>query len=115
MNIIMKWLIATLAILISSYLVPGVLVSGIWTALWVALFLGLFNVSLKPVLVILTLPINILTFRLFIFVINTLLILLISTIIKGFEVNNFLSALTFSIFLSLISYLLNYLIKTNKS
>ena len=115
MNIIIKWLITTLAILVSAYVVPGVMVSGIWTALWLALFLGLFNVSLKPILIVLTLPINILTFGLFIFIINTLLILLASTIVKGFELSGFLNALTFSIILSFISYLLNNLIKTTQN
>ena len=98
-----------MAILLGAYLVPGVEVAGIWPALWVALFLGLLNVTLKPILLILTLPINVLTFGLFTFIINTLLILLVSSIIQGFSVAGFLSALAFSVILSIISYLLNYL------
>ena len=109
MNIILRWLVATVAILLGAYLVPGVEVAGIWPALWVALFLGLLNVTLKPILLILTLPINVLTFGLFTFIINTLLILLVSSIIQGFSVAGFLSALAFSVILSIISYLLNYL------
>jgi len=101
--------VATVAILLGAYLVPGVEVAGIWPALWVALFLGLLNITLKPILIILTLPINVLTFGLFIFIINTLLILLVSSIIQGFAVSGFLNALAFSVVLSIISYLLNYL------
>lgn len=107
MNILLKWLMTTVAILLGAYFVPGVEVTGIWPALWVALFLGLLNVTLKPILIVLTLPINILTFGLFTFIINTLLVLLISSVVQGFEVTGFLSALIFSLALSIFSYLLN--------
>lgn len=108
MGLILRWLIATAAILITSYVVPGVEVTGVWPALWIALFLGLFNLILRPVLIVLTLPITMLTFGLFIFIINTLLILLISTIIQGFNIAGFPQALLFSVILSVISYILNY-------
>ena len=72
----------------------------------------LVNVILKPLLILITLPINILTLGLFTFVINALLILLSSTVIKGFEVSGFLAAILFSILLSIISYILGALIKT---
>ena len=101
-----------LSILIAAYIVPGVTISGIWAALWLAIFLALVNVSLKPLLILITLPINILTLGLFTFVINALLILLSSTVIKGFEVSGFLAAILFSILLSIISYILGALIKT---
>ena len=111
MFILVKWLLTTAAIIITAWLIPGISVAGLWTALWLALFLGLLNVTLKPILVILTLPINIVTLGLFIFVINAVIVLLASTIIKGFEVEGFLAALLFSIVLSVIGYLLNQLIK----
>lgn len=114
MGLILRWLIATAAILVSAYLVPGVEVNGIWPALWIALFLGLFNLILRPILIVLTLPITMLTFGLFIFIINTLLILLISTIIQGFHITGFLEALLFSIVLSAISYILNYIAEYSK-
>ncbi len=101
-----------LSILIAAYIVPGVTISGIWAALWLAIFLALVNVILKPLLILITLPINILTLGLFTFVINALLILLSSTVIKGFEVSGFLAAILFSILLSIISYILGALIKT---
>jgi putative membrane protein len=96
-----------IAILISAYLVPGVFVAGFWTALWLALFLGVINVILKPILILITLPINILTLGLFTFVINAVLVLLSSSVIKGFAVSGFWVAMLFSIVLSIISYLLN--------
>ncbi|SRR6056297_1199794 len=114
MNILLKWLATTAAILIGAYLVPGVEVAGLWPALWVALFLGLLNVTLKPILIVLTLPINILTFGLFTFIINTLLILLISSVVQGFEISGFLNALIFSLALSIFSYLLNFLTGLSK-
>lgn len=110
--IFLRWLIMAAAILISAYLIPGVVVGGIWTALWLALFLGIINVVLKPILIILTLPINILTLGLFTFVINAMLILLSATVIKGFSVSGFWTALLFSVVLSIISYVLNVIFRT---
>ncbi len=107
MSIILKWLISTVAVILASYLLPGVALAGFWAALWVALFLGLINVIIKPILVILTLPINILTLGLFTFVINALLILLASSVIQGFSVSGFWIAMLFSIILSIFTYLLN--------
>ena len=110
MIILIKWLITTTTIMLTGFLLPGIVVGSFWTALWLALFLGLLNVTLKPLLIILTLPINIITLGLFILVINAVIVLLASTVIKGFEVNGFLAAFFFSIVLSVISYLLNKLI-----
>lgn len=109
MILILRWLIIAASILISAYLIPGVAVSGFWAALWLALFLGVVNVVIKPILIIMTLPINILTLGLFTFVINALLILLASSVIKGFEVSGFWTAMLFSIVLSVLSYVLNSL------
>lgn len=109
MMLILKWLISTVAIMFASYLLPGVMLTGFWSALWVALFLGLVNTFIKPLLILLTLPINILTLGLFTFVINALLILLASSVIDGFSVSGFWVALLFSIILSLFNYLLNSL------
>ncbi|MDD4332832.1 MAG: phage holin family protein [Patescibacteria group bacterium] len=111
MNLLIKFLIMIAAILITAYLLPGVVIGGIWSAIWVAIIIGIINVTLKPLLILLTLPVNILTLGLFTFVINALMILLASSIIKGFEVSGFWIAMLFSIVLSLISYLLNSLFK----
>ncbi len=109
MNIIIRWLIATAAIILTSYVLPGVMLEGFWSAVIVALVLGIINAVIKPILVILTLPINILTLGLFTLVINALLIMLASSIVAGFSVDGFVTALLFSIILSLVSYFLNKL------
>lgn len=113
-NLFLKWLINSVAILISAYIITGVTVTSFWAALWVALLLGLINVTLKPILILLTLPINLLTLGLFTFVINALMILLASTVIQGFHVSGFWVALLFSIVLSIVSYLLNTFLGTKK-
>jgi len=107
MRIIFKWLISASAIIISAYLIPGITIASFWTALWLSLFLGVLNVIVKPILVLLTLPINILTLGLFTFVINATIILLASSVIKGFFVDGFIAAMLFSIVLSILSYILN--------
>lgn len=114
MNIFIKWLITAIAILIAGKVIPGVDITGPWAALWVALFLGIFNVLLRPILIVLTLPINILTFGLFTFFINALLALLTSTIIQGFYIEGLLSAIFFSIVLSAVTYGLNEIVKRTK-
>jgi putative membrane protein len=110
--LILKWLLMTLSILITAHIVPGVAISGVWAALWLAIFLALVNVVLKPFLILITLPINVLTLGLFTFVINALLILLSATVIKGFEVQSFWAAIFFSMLLSVISYVLGVLAGT---
>jgi putative membrane protein len=110
--LLLKWLIMAVSIIVSAYLIPGVKVSGFFAALWVALFLGIVNILIKPILIIITLPINILTLGLFTFVINALLILLGSSVVKGFEVSGFWVAVIFSIILSLINYALGSLFGT---
>jgi len=97
--LILKWFISAATILLASYLIPGVKISGLWSALILVLILGFLNATIKPLLILLTLPINILTLGLFTFVINALVVLLASTIVKGFEVGGFLNALLFSLFL----------------
>lgn len=87
---------------------------GFWPALWAALFMAVINMTLKPILIVLTLPINILTLGLFTFVINGLLILLASSVIQGFYVDGMLPAIIFSIVLAIMNYLLNKLFDTKK-
>lgn len=108
--LIIKWLIMTASVMIAAYVIPGVTVSSFFSALWVALFLGIVNMLLKPFLILITLPINILTLGLFTFVINGLIILFASSVVKGFQVSGFWVAVLFSIVLSIINFLMNLLI-----
>jgi len=112
MSLLLKWLVSASAIILSSYIITGVEITNFWSALWVSLFLGLINVTLKPLLIILTLPVNILTLGLFTFVINASLILFASSVIKGFEVQGFWIAMLFSFVLSAINYLLHKIFGT---
>ena len=111
MPILIRWLLSALSIMIAAKIIPGIQIAGIWTSLWVALILGLVNAIIRPILILITLPINILTLGLFTFVINGLMVLLASSIIKGFEVSGFWTAVLFSLVLSAISYVLNQLLK----
>ncbi|MCX5809697.1 MAG: phage holin family protein [Proteobacteria bacterium] len=112
MMLLLKWLIMATSIMLAAYVIPGVVIKGFFAALWVALFIGIINVLVKPFLILITLPINILTLGLFTFVINALLILLASSIIKGFEVKGFWVAMLFSIVLSIINFLMGHLLGT---
>lgn len=103
MSIIINWVISAIAIIITGYLLPGVHISGFGTALVTAVVLGIINAFIKPVLILLTLPVNILTLGLFTFVINALIILLVSNLVSGFKVDGFWWALLFSIILSIVN------------
>ena len=110
MRLLLKWLIMAASIIIAAYFIPGVRVGSFLSALWVALFLGIVNILIRPILILVTLPINILTLGLFTFVINAALILLASSVIKGFEVAGFWWALLYSIVLSVVNSLLNLIL-----
>ena len=103
-GLFMRWLILSAAIMVSAYLFPGIEVSGFGTALFAALTLGILNAFFRPILLILTLPINILTLGLFTFVINAFLLLLTSGVIGGLHVSGFGSALLGSLIISLVSW-----------
>ena len=105
MNLLIHWLIASLAIIVSAYILPGVHVENFLTALATALVLGLLNMIVKPILVLLTLPINILTLGLFTLIINASIIMLATVIVPGFEVASWGWAILFGIVLALVNML----------
>ncbi|KKS54142.1 MAG: hypothetical protein UV20_C0040G0013 [Candidatus Magasanikbacteria bacterium GW2011_GWA2_42_32] len=111
---LLKWLISSLAIMLIGWLIPGVGIASWWTALWLVVLLGLINITLKPLLIVLTLPINLLTLGLFTFVINAVLIMFASSIVKGFSISGFLTALVFSLILSLFNYIISILFRNRK-
>jgi len=110
MTFFISWLISAVAIVITAYLLPGVRLSGFFAALVTALVLGLINTFIKPLLLLLTLPLNILTLGLLTFVINALLIMLTSSVVPGFVVTGFGWALLFSLILSIINYALGMIV-----
>ena len=103
MKIFLHWLISTLAILVAAYIVPGVMLTLVG-ALIAAVVLGALNLFIRPVLIILTLPINILTLGLFSLVINALLVMLATLIVPGFVVTGFWSAFLFAIVLAVVNW-----------
>ena len=106
-GILLRWLILTVAIMVTAYLVSGITVQGFLSAFFAAAILGLLNTFFRPILLILTLPLNILSLGLFTLFINAMLLMMASGVIGGFQVNGFGSALLGSIFISLVSWLLN--------
>ena len=108
MFFIFRLLIQMVAILIISYLLPGLIrVDGVWAALVAAFILGIVNAVIRPILIFFTLPITILTLGLFLLVINGLMLWLVSAVVKGFQVNGFWGAVLGSILISIVSWVLS--------
>lgn len=105
-GLLLRWLILTLSILAAAYLLEGIEVSGFSSAFFAAAALGILNAFFRPILLLLTLPINILTLGLFTFAVNALLLMLTSGIIGGFHVRGFWSAVFGSLVISVVSWLL---------
>jgi len=106
-GIIIRWLTLTGAIILTSYLLDGIHVSGFFWALLAAAMLGFLNAFFRPIALLLTLPINVLTLGFFTFIINALMLKMASGLITGFEVYGFWSAIIGSLLISVISWLLN--------
>jgi len=109
-NLLLVWLINALALLALPYVVPSVQVDSFMTALVAALLLGLANALIRPVLVLLTLPVTLVTLGLFVFVINALLFWLVASFVKGFAVAGFWSAFFGAIVYALISWAVSHLV-----
>ncbi len=111
MNLIIRLVLNAAALLLVAYLVPGFEVTGFYAALITALILGIVNAIIKPILVLFTLPITILTLGLFTLVINAVLIWFVATFIEGFSVDGFATALIGGIILWVISWFTNFITK----
>lgn len=107
MRLLTNLIINGFAVFVAAYILPGVTVASFLTALIVAVVLGVINTFIKPLLLLFTLPITLITFGLFAVVINGLMVLLASAIVPGFHIENFLWALLFSLVISLVSSTLN--------
>lgn len=107
MNLLVKILISALAVMVSQYILPGVNVDTFFTGIMVAALLGLFNATIKPVLVILTLPITVVTLGFFLLVINVFIIELAAGFLDGFSVDGFWWAVIFSFVLSIVTSIFN--------
>jgi putative membrane protein len=107
---LLTWLLTAVALVITAYLVPGFVIKSFVAALVAAVILGLVNAVVKPILVVLTLPLTVVTLGLFLFVINAITIWLAGYLTPGFDVNGFLPALVGSIVLTLVAGGLNFLV-----
>jgi len=106
-GILIRWLTTTAAIVATSYLLDGIRVSGFLPAVFAGAVLGILNAFFRPIALLLTLPINILSLGLFTFIINALMLKMASGIIPGFDVYGFWTAISGSLLISVISWLLN--------
>ena len=114
MKLILVWLFNAIALLAVAYLVPDIHVAGFGAALVAALVIGLLNMLVRPLLVLLTLPITVLTLGLFILVINGVLFYAAGSWLEGFEVKTYLAGMIGALLYSIISWLLSALLITNK-
>lgn len=111
MRILISLAVNTLALLATAMIVPGFRVADFWSAIWAAIALGLLNTFLRPLLILFTLPANILTLGLFSWVISAVVIWLASLIVPGFDIDGFLPALVGGIIAAFTASLLNSLFK----
>jgi putative membrane protein len=111
MYLLLRWLIYAVAIMLLAYIVPGISVKSFYSALIAALILGLVNAVIRPLLILLTLPVNVLTLGLFTLVINALMLWLVATIVKGFDIKNFLAAFLGALILLVVGWITNALTK----
>lgn len=107
MNFIIRFLLNGLAVFLTAYLLPGVDVTDYWTALWVALVISISNVVVKPILIVLTIPITIFTLGLFLLVINAIIILLADYLVDGFNVDGFWWAFLASVILAIFNSMID--------
>jgi putative membrane protein len=110
MSLLIRWIVNAVALMLVSYLFASIEVSGFFAALITALILGLVNAVIRPILILITLPINILTLGLFTFVINGLLFWFVASFLEGFEVAGFWSAFWGALAYSVISFLISMLV-----
>ena len=111
MKLLLRWLLNAVTLIAIAYYLPGVAVAGFYAALITALILGLVNAVIRPVLLLLTLPINVLTLGLFTFFINGLMFWFVATIVEGFDVASYTAAFTGALIMSLVSWLLGWALK----
>lgn len=110
MKFLLKLLVSGLAVFLSAYILPGVIVDGYVTALVVAIILGVLNAFVRPILVLLTLPITVLTLGLFYLVINAFLIYVVTLLVPGFVVEPPIMTIVFAIVVSLVNSFLGALV-----
>lgn len=107
MKLLAKWLLSAIALLFVAYVYPGVQVTSFMSALVAAFVIGLFNMVVRPILVVLTLPVTVLTLGLFLFVINALMFWAAASVLDGFNVRGFSAALVGSLIYSVLGLVID--------
>ena len=111
MNFLLRILLSSVGVMFSAYLLEGVYVKGFWSAVFFSLLLSILNYTIKPLLIIFTIPLTVLTLGLFLLIINTLIIWFAAELVDGLMIKGFVWAFLFSLLLSVINTLLFYIIK----
>lgn len=106
-RLLISWLATAIAVYFADWLLDGIYAKDFWTTLWVALLLGLLNAFVKPFLQLISVPLIVVTFGLFLLVINAIMLLFVSELVRDFEVHGFWPAFWGSLIISLVTYLLN--------
>lgn len=114
MSLLFRWVVNAIALIVIASVVPGFDVASFYHALIAALVLGLVNALIRPIVLLLTLPVNIMTLGLFTLVINGLMVWFVSTIVKGFVVEGFVPAFLVGLLLSVVSWIVSRIIKEAK-
>jgi putative membrane protein len=109
-GILIRWIILTVSIIAAAYAINGIHIGGFLAAFFAAAVLGILNAVLRPILILLTLPINILSLGLFTFIINAFLLKMVSGVIPGFDIQGFWPAILGALVISIVSWLLNSVI-----
>ncbi len=110
-GLILRWILSILSLWLVSAVLKGIEVSGFWALLFASIVLGIFNALIRPVLLLLTLPLNLLTLGLFTFVVNGFLIWLTGRVVEGFAVHGFLTAVVAAILLAVFNGMINWLVR----
>jgi len=105
MRLLLKWLLAALAIALAAYLVPGIEVETFYAALAAALILGVLSITVKPIVKLISLPVTLITFGLFSLIINALFFWLVGSVVKGFYVTGFTAAFLGSLIVSAVNFI----------
>ncbi len=109
-----KWFVMTIAVLAASYIIPGIHISSVVTAIITALILGLVNIFVKPLFILLTLPFTIATLGIFLFFVNGFMLYFVAGLVDGLYVNSFFSAFLGSIIISIVATILSSMLKPKK-
>lgn len=111
MRLLLRWILNACALLGIAYILPDITLTGFYAALITALLLGLVNAVIRPILLVLTLPLNLVTLGLFTFVINALLFWFIGTVVQGFTVNGFVAAFLGALCMTIVSWIISIALK----